>query len=114
MRDVLPGRRVVRVAARLPAARVVAVARRGVPGGRRAAGRLPQRDRVPPGRYPRCAHRCGFVTTGPWCLAGDLEGSAVVPGSLTSSRRAWVLPVLVIEVWTRWAPLDASVGTRPR
>src|SRR5665647_3755747 len=30
-----------------------------------------------------------------------------------SSRRAWVLPVLVIELCTREAPEEYSVGTRP-
>src|SRR5660397_179172 len=32
----------------------------------------------------------------------------------TSSRRAWVFPVLVIEPWLRLPPLECSAGTRPR
>jgi hypothetical protein len=39
---------------------------------------------------------------------------AVVPGALDRSRRAWVVPVLVIDPWTRWVPLECSAGTSPR
>ena len=38
-----------------------------------------------------------------WCQAAS-----------TSSRRAWVLPVLVIDPCDLLAPEDASVGVSPR
>src|SRR5215207_5297113 len=38
-----------------------------------------------------------------WCHAAS-----------TSSRRTWLLPVLVIPPWERDAPEECSDGTRPR
>ena len=45
--------------------------------------------------------------------AGSI-GLAVCQAASTSSRRAWRLPVLVIDPWARWVPLDCSAGTSPR
>lgn len=46
-------------------------------------------------------------------IAGPVPGT-VVPGGLDEqSLRAWVLPVLVIEPWTRVAPEECSEGTSP-
>jgi hypothetical protein len=38
---------------------------------------------------------------------------ARIVGTKTNSRRTWVLPVLVIEPWTREDPEEYSLGTRP-
>ena len=63
----------------------------------------------------------------PSCSFCSLEASVAIAGewdtarsrmwcqaASTSSRRAWVFPVLVVEPWERDAPEDDSVGTNPR
>ncbi len=47
-------------------------------------------------------------------LAGGSVGARWCQAASTSSRRAWVLPVLVIDPCERDAPEEDSVGTRPR
>jgi hypothetical protein len=72
------------------------------------------RRRRGPGRAAgvTAERRARVVRLGPqgigsrWCQAAS-----------TSSRRAWVLPALVIDPWERLAPLEFSVGStrgRPR
>src|ERR1035437_7313816 len=45
---------------------------------------------------------------------GLREGLRWCHAASTSSRRAWVLPVLVIEPWERDCPEEDSVGTNAR
>ena len=47
-------------------------------------------------------------------LLGARNGRWCCQAVSTSNRRAWVLPVLVIEPWDRLAPLEDSEGTSPR
>ena len=61
------------------------------------AARRRRRGRLPTGRAWSCR-----AVGGRWCQAAS-----------TSRRRAWVLPVLVIEPCTREAPEECSEGTSP-
>src|SRR5664279_5460528 len=54
-----------------------------------------------------------LVPTGPHGEPGTV-GLAGCQAASTSSRRAWVFPVLVIEPWERCPPEEDSVGTSPR
>ena len=52
----------------------------------------------------------GWVGENSGSRAGLGEGCS----SIQASRRAWVLPVLVIAPWERDCPEDDSVGSNPR